>query len=178
MLPKFEYKSLRLQDLEWARNFRNQEDTRIWLGSFSKIGFFQQLNWFRKLLQDKSKKRLVVFQDKQKIGIVRIDSIDKENKSLCLGLDILPSYRGKGWAQLIYRDLLDHYFALGYNRIWLFVLSYNHRAIHLYKKLNFQIEGMQRQAIYRDNQYHDYIMMSLLKEEWHNDPVNESTRSP
>jgi RimJ/RimL family protein N-acetyltransferase len=52
------------------------------------------------------------------------------------------------------------------NRLWLFVLDYNKIAISLYKKLGFIEEGKQRKAIFRNGNYHDYIMMSLLKTEY------------
>jgi RimJ/RimL family protein N-acetyltransferase len=45
------------------------------------------------------------------------------------------------------------------------VLSFNDIALDLYMKMGFIEEGVQRQAIYRNGQYIDYIMMSLLKDE-------------
>lgn len=160
------FRSLKFLDLEWARNLRNDFDTRHWLGSCSKINRLQQIKWFLKLKRNKSKQRLVVLLNEKKAGIVRIDSIDKENNSLCLGLDLHPNFRGKGYAKKIYQSLLSSFFNKGYNRIWLFVISYNERAYSLYKKLGFKDEGAQREAIYRDGQYYDYKMMSILKKEW------------
>jgi diamine N-acetyltransferase len=54
------------------------------------------------------------------------------------------------------------------NRLWLLVLENNEPAKNLYKKMGFVNEGVQRQAIFKEGQYHDYIMMSLLRGEYEN----------
>ena len=54
------------------------------------------------------------------------------------------------------------------NRLWLLVLENNEPAKNLYKKMGFVNECVQRQAIFKEGQYHDYIMMSLLRGEYEN----------
>ena len=39
-------------------------------------------------------------------------------------------------------------------------------AIKAYKNANFKTEGIMRQAFYRDGNFHDKIIMSILKDEW------------
>jgi ribosomal protein S18 acetylase RimI-like enzyme len=47
-------------------------------------------------------------------------------------------------------------------RIELYVFARNARAIHLYEKYGFQIEGTHYRAIYRDGEYLDNLVMALL----------------
>jgi len=46
------------------------------------------------------------------------------------------------------------------------VLSYNERALKVYRRLGFKEEGRLRQERFVDGAYHDLIIMGLLREEW------------
>jgi RimJ/RimL family protein N-acetyltransferase len=63
--------------------------------------------------------------------------------------------------------MLDTLFTeLDLNKVSLEVLETNLRAIHLYKKLGFVIEGVKREEVKTSSgDYVDSIVMSLLKEE-------------
>ncbi|MGW8251608.1 MAG: N-acetyltransferase family protein [Anaerolineales bacterium] len=47
-------------------------------------------------------------------------------------------------------------------RLELLVFAENARAIHLYEKYGFVVEGRLRQAIYRHDRYYDDLLMALL----------------
>ena len=55
---------------------------------------------------------------------------------------------------------------LNLRRIELLVLKDNIRAQRLYKKVGFQLEGEKREAVYKDGEYKNMYMMSLLKSEY------------
>lgn len=158
--------SMQWFDLEWARQQRNHPDTRIWLAQQEPIKLIQQIKWYRKMRKDKSKDRLVIYYNQLPVGIVRLDDIDIKNKSLCIGMDIDPFFRGQGLAQKTYQILFKYFFNKDFNRIWLLVGSYNNRAIHVYEKIGMTVEGIQRQALYRNHKFYDYIFMSILREEY------------
>ncbi|WP_130297313.1 GNAT family N-acetyltransferase [Fictibacillus sp. BK138] len=46
------------------------------------------------------------------------------------------------------------------------VFSYNERAIKAYQKLGFMIEGTLREDLYFNGNYHDNILMGLLKRDY------------
>ncbi|TPG89123.1 N-acetyltransferase [Brevibacillus laterosporus] len=63
--------------------------------------------------------------------------------------------------------LLDYGFGiLQLHRIELNVYSCNARAKHVYEKLGFVQEGIQRDFLFSDHEYHDSIMMSILAKEY------------
>jgi RimJ/RimL family protein N-acetyltransferase len=65
------------------------------------------------------------------------------------------------------RLLLKHGFeTLNLHRIFLRVYETNPRAIRTYEKVGFVHEGRMRQALYRQGQYHDILLMSVLRPEW------------
>lgn len=163
-------KVLQKKHLEKLRILRNDPDTNYFLTSIVPINEHMQEEWFRKMSLDDSKMYYAI-ENKSRIflGVVRCDQWDKINRSIRVGIDILPEFRRKGYATEAFKILFAFLFnELGINRIWLLVLDYNERALMLYKKLGFKIEGKQRGAIFRNNKFNDYIMMSMLKKEYEN----------
>jgi RimJ/RimL family protein N-acetyltransferase len=55
---------------------------------------------------------------------------------------------------------------LNLHRIQLTVYSYNTRAIRMYEKLGFQLEGNYREYLLRDGQHYDMLLYGLLSHEW------------
>jgi RimJ/RimL family protein N-acetyltransferase len=161
------YDLLTESELEWARELHNDPEVLSMLGDPTVVSSEQQKVWFNKLQLSSSSQRLVVKDGANLIGLVRIDQLDQSNGSVCIGLDICKEFRGKGFARQIYRDMFRLFFIdKSFNRIWLLTAEFNARALHLYLSLGFSIEGIQREALYRDGKYHNCIYMSLLRNEY------------
>ena len=169
----FTYEGLTLRtieegDLEPMRALRNDPTTWSMLTHVDMVEEDAQRTWFTRLRQG-SDRRYYAIADSQHafIGIVRSDEIDRANRSIRVGADILPSLRGRGYGYRTYRTLLKYCFDhLNMHRVWLLVLETNTPACALYSKCGFVVEGRQRQAIFRDGAYRDYIMMSILAPEF------------
>lgn len=75
--------------------------------------------------------------------------------------------RLKGFGSETTRLIMDYAFnTLNLNRVQLHVAVENEKAIAVYKKTGFQIEGTLRQAMYRDGKYHNFYVMGLLKSDF------------
>ena len=162
------FKALDEAHLEWSRSLHNDPDVLLMLTDPRVVTPREQEIWFSKLQKSNSSQRLLVFDENSfPIGLIRLDSIDRSNKSVCVGLDIHRNFRGKGCAKPIYYKLFKSLFLEEkFNRVWLMVAEYNTVARNLYKQLGFTQEGVQRQALYKDGFSYDYIMMSILKGEY------------
>ena len=79
-----------------------------------------------------------------------------------LGMGILAEYRGMGLGERLMRTTIDAAVAVGMERIELEVFDTNARAIALYRKLGFELEGVKRHARKLDGQYDDDLFMALL----------------
>lgn len=55
---------------------------------------------------------------------------------------------------------------LGAHRLWLDVFEDNLRARHVYRKAGFQEDGVFREAIYRDGEFHTLVLMAVLDREF------------
>lgn len=80
---------------------------------------------------------------------------------------IVISRKGGGYGSAAFRLLKHWAFAMqGIHRLWLDVKVHNERAIHLYKKMGFTLEGTLRECIKTGETYESLHIMSLLRSEY------------
>ena len=77
-------------------------------------------------------------------------------------MGLLPQFRGRGIGKRLIAQALDAAQAFGLQRVELTVRENNVNAIALYKKVGFEIEGVQREAILVDGKHENLILMGLL----------------
>lgn len=74
---------------------------------------------------------------------------------------------GQGYGTEAMGLLSDYAFGhLNYHRIAIGVVGSNSRALRFYEKLGFKHEGLQRDGYYYDHHYEDFVMMSMLENEY------------
>ena len=79
-----------------------------------------------------------------------------------LGIALLPPFRGQGIGKRLILRTLDAARAFGLRRVELTVRESNTGAIGLYKKVGFEVEGLQRAAISLDGADQNIVCMALL----------------
>jgi diamine N-acetyltransferase len=80
---------------------------------------------------------------------------------------IVVANAGRGVGKFLLRGILDYAFhELKAHRLWLDVFETNVRAQHVYESLGFHREGILREAIFRDGEYHTQLLMSILDREY------------
>lgn len=155
------FRELEVSDLQTLLKIRN--DCVDFLHDSRKFNLDQAISWFSTL---ETPYYAVLLHDIM-IGYYRTSNYSKNNRSIYVGMDIEKKFRGNGYAFKAYKKLLPYTFkTFNLNKISLEVLSTNLVAINLYKKLGFIQEGIKRQEIYKNNNYVDSILMSLLKTEY------------
>ncbi len=102
------------------------------------------------------------------IGNVGIHRINWKNGIGEYGIIIgEKKYHGKGYGEEATRMILDYIFRrVGLRRVWLGVHEAHKKAIAIYKKVGFKIEGCLRKEIYTDGQWHDRLIMGIMREEY------------
>ena len=74
---------------------------------------------------------------------------------------------GKGLGREMLRLIIGKVFSeYGAHRLWLDVFEHNVRAQRAYAAAGFRPEGMLREAVYRDDEYHSLMLMSILDREY------------
>lgn len=112
--------------------------------------------------------RLRTLSDDTLIGVVALFSIKWSNRTAVMAIVIGETdYWGKGYGSDGLHLLLGYAFReLNLYRVGLTVMSYNARAIRLYEKAGFKLEGRIRGAILRDQQRFDMLQYGILADEW------------
>ena len=158
---KISFRKIEEKDISFlnaTRNFFAKDflhDSRIFTVEETREWFFSNLPDY-----------WIIEESGKPVGYFRISNYSTINKNLYLGADIHPEYQRKGIAYSSYLIFIPYLFEkYNLNKISLEVLSSNSRAINLYKKLGFVIEGVKREEILKENKYVDSIIMSILKNE-------------
>lgn len=158
-------------DLESIRALRNDPSTWMYLTDPHLISRDTQKQWLAALAERRDRMYFTVFDSTHPfVGVIRMDEYDQLHRSIRVGADVVPELRGRGYGRQIFAAVKKYCFdTLNLHRVWLAVLESNEHAFRLYEKQGFRTEGRYRQAIFRDGKYLDYILMSLLEEEYRRD---------
>lgn len=102
------------------------------------------------------------------VGEVVLNELDAHNLSCNLRIALLGArVFGKGYGTEAISLVLDHAFSTTpLHRISLGVFSFNDRAKHVYKKIGFVEEGVQRDALLWEGEWYDSVTMAVLRTEW------------
>ena len=109
--------------------------------------------------------KFIVAEEKGKI-IGSLNCIGSERVKIkhntVLGMSVKEEYRDKGIGSKLLEYAIDWAKSTGVvKRIELHVFGTNSRAIHLYKKYGFEIEGEKQKAIKINNEYINELIMAL-----------------
>ena len=73
----------------------------------------------------------------------------------------------KGYGAEALHLLLEYAFGyLNLHRVAIGVVASNERALRFYKKAGFKQEGLQREGYYFNHAYQDFVMLSILEDEF------------
>ncbi len=106
--------------------------------------------------------------DDRLVGQCTLFRTDVRNRYGTIGIVIpAPRNRQRGYGTDALRILVNYGFKeLNLHRLEIEVFAFNESAIRVYEKVGFKREVVKRQAVYRDGQYSDSLIMSILRQEW------------
>ena len=84
-----------------------------------------------------------------------------------ISIDIVAPYQRQGYGSEAIMWALDWGFRVaGLHRIGIEGYSWNQGAMELYERLGFVLEGRQRESLWYQGGWHDYLSFSMLEGEW------------
>jgi len=110
---------------------------------------------------------IITLPDETPIGLMLYCSVCVEHKRAEIRKLIGErTMRRKGYAKEATRLWIDYgLHALNLHKIYLSTLNTNIRNIRLNEKLGFEVEGILRNEVFFDGEYHDVLRMGLYKNE-------------
>lgn len=153
-------------DHEWLVELHNDPVVLYNLTDPTPITLESHMKWWNNL--DHRKNRRFIFKiDDERVGVAKIYNIDINNRNCILGGDIHKEYRGRGYAKLMWADLLEYCFeTLKLYRVSLTTAEYNTIAMKVYKGLGFLEEGYMRKSLHRSGVYYDQVCMYMTYNEY------------
>ncbi len=77
------------------------------------------------------------------------------------------AYWGKGYGSEAKKLLLDYAFnELNLRKICSGALAFNGRSQAYSKKCGYEVEGVLKQHIFKNGEYHDLVQLAVFKEQW------------
>ncbi|MDD9266182.1 GNAT family N-acetyltransferase [Paenibacillus sp. GCM10023248] len=161
----------RESDLEGYFTFIQDTEINRLTGSQREFTRDEIATWIRKISvqnNDRVDFMIVLKGINELLGEVVLNEIDSINLSANIRIGIQGTqHRGKGYGT----EAMIHMLRYGFNvlklhRIHLGVYTFNPRAIHVYEKIGFKREGVQRDSLYIDGKFHDMITMAILEDEF------------
>ncbi len=170
---KVKLRPIEKSDIDKIMEHWNTYESRIFLGTIIPMSSMMEEDWINSVHQRRKKMEAFYFaiedkETKEFLGTCGLESIFWTSRSAVLGIAIHnPENHNKGFGTDTMKCLLKFGFnILNLNRIELWVMEYNKRAIHVYEKIGFQEIGKKRQGHFIQGSYHDIIVMDILKSDF------------
>ena len=112
----------------------------------------------------------IVGEEDEYLGTISLKNLDLENQTAEYAITTREKAHGTG-AAFHATGLLLHkaFYELGLHRVYLSVYADNERAIRLYEKCGFQLEGEFREHFLVDGKRQNWKWYGILKEEFSED---------
>jgi RimJ/RimL family protein N-acetyltransferase len=101
--------------------------------------------------------------DDQPIGTCGLTQIDWHSRNARAGLGIADQGHAVDTLKVLLRYGFDE---VNLHRVGAEVAGYNTEAVKAYEAVGFVVEATLREAIYRDLEYYDMLLMGVLASEW------------
>lgn len=143
-------------------------EVRRLTGSRAGVGREPATMWYATRADHAERLDLAICHEDEYVGEVVINELDADNLSCNLRIALIGSrVFGKGFGTEALRLVLGHVFSTTpLNRVSLGVYDFNERARRVYEKVGFVVEGVLRDALLWEGEWHDEIVMSVLRREW------------
>lgn len=118
-------------------------------------------------VHDNTWRRFVIDDGGKRCGIVELVNIRERHRQCEFQIIVAPDAQGHGYAGRATRDALAYAFKnLNLNKVYLEVDNKNDRAIHVYEKSGFQVEGVLKQEYFADGEYQDVTRMAVFQDDF------------
>ena len=167
MDSRIKLRPLEREDLKYVHQLNN--DSRIMSYWFEEPyeSFVELQDLFEKHIHKQSERRFIIERNQEIIGLVELVEIDLIHRNAEFQIIIHPKFQGHGYAYTVTILAMKYAFhVLNLHKLYLVVDKENEKAIHIYKKAGFTIEGELKEEYFTSGVYHDALRMCVFQEEF------------
>jgi RimJ/RimL family protein N-acetyltransferase len=129
-----------------------------------------QAEWFRATRHSPTTRRLAVTAGDggRAVGLTGLWDIDWHNRSAETAVKLMPGLAPKGaGSDSIMLTMAWSFHEVGLRRLHSTILEFNAASIGAYvRKCGWQIEGREREAVFRHGRWHDLLRVAILDREF------------
>lgn len=160
---------LEKEDLRFVHRLDNNASIMRYWFEEPYESFLELSDLYDKHIHDKNERRFILQNtaDETPIGLVELVEIDYIHRRAEFQIIIAPAHQGKGYARPATKLAMDYAFqTLNLYKLYLIVDEANEKAIHIYSKLGFTIEGTLRHEFFSAGEYRNAIRMYIFQNEY------------
>lgn len=125
----------------------------------------EQCQRIQSVLASETQMVFVIEDEARLVGYLGVygGSYKRNRHSAYIVTGILQEYAGRGLGRQLFEALEEWAMQHKLHRLELTVMCHNERAVHLYQKMGFEIEGVKRDSLQVEGRYVDeYYMAKIL----------------
>jgi len=161
-------RKIKKEDLTMIMNWRMAPHITKYMYTDPDLTLEKQKKWFESVSNDQSCLYWIITVDEEDVGLINLYDIDNKNKRCGWAYYIANlDFRGKGIAKQLELNLYRFVFeVLEFNILWCDVFGFNDKVVRLHKIYGSEIEGVLKEHIYKNDEFHDIVKMAVLKSKW------------
>lgn len=155
------------EDLHFVHQLDNNASVMRYWFEEPYEAFVELSDLYNKHIHDQSERRFVIEHEEQKVGLIELVEINHIHRRAEFQIIIAPMHQGKGYATQAVKLAMDYGFSvLNLYKLYLIVDQENSKAIHIYNKLGFEVEGILKHEFFINGEYRNTIRMCIFQPEY------------
>jgi UDP-4-amino-4,6-dideoxy-N-acetyl-beta-L-altrosamine N-acetyltransferase len=168
MDDKVNLRPLRLADAAQVLQWRNMPDVARFMYGDHRITEAEHVGWMERTVVHPDRKYWIINTEGLDVGLAGLTEIERKNSraewAFYLGH---PGLRGRGVGAVVEFAVTAYAFeVIGLHKLCCEVFVWNQPIVRMHEKFGFVREGVLRQHVRKDGQFHDIVRFGLLKAEW------------
>lgn len=160
-------RALEREDLKFIHEINNERNTMAYWFEEPYESLDELISLYDKHIHDTHERRFVIDVEGNFAGVVELVWIDFIHRNCEIQIIILENFRGLGYAQQALKKGIEYAFSiLNMHKVYLYVDTSNAPAVHIYKKIGFEIEGNMKEQFFSNGNYRDSYFMGLLRSDY------------
>jgi len=159
---------LEREDLPFVHELNNNDTIMRYWFEEPYEAYVELVQLYDEHVHDQKERRFIIEDNAANmVGLVELIEIDHIHRRAEFQIIIAPVWQGHGFAESATRLAIAYAFrVLNLHKLYLLVDKENEKAIHVYKKCGFQVEGALGEEFFINGEYRDAVRMCIFQDRY------------